>query len=427
MYAKKFVVLSQTNSQLYQKMSRNRGHNQERILIRSVYVLLLAGTLLLTGCLGPVALHEAVLGYDDIVQRLETEMLILNIARLYNNLPDHFTVTSAIAATFDFRASVGFQGAWPGFFNDGVTKDQYSLNVGASVSENPTMSIVPVQGEEFTKRILSPLKGETLGFLAFQGARFDILARVMSRGFEYRTHGKAFQRFVLNDPRVPEEYREFRRIVLHLEWLGQNRQLFVKPITFEQAVRAKLAAPPSASDIANAVEKGYRWRQLTAENEFEFTRQVSGSVAVTNYDPDLMTRAEREALYEFATGKPGNYLMVDIRPGYPGGDFPLFGGFKLRSLDGILAFFARTISEAPEFDVEPDPRTGPIEPNPRRTMAIQVTASAPKSVLRAKFAGKYYSVPNTDWDRSAFFILYKLYQVTVTDVSAVGLPVTIAK
>ena len=60
-------------------------------------------------------------------------------------------------------------------------------------------------------------------------------------------------------------------------------------------------------------------------------------------------------------------------------------------------------------------------------MAIQLTNSAPKSALRAKFAGKYPSVPNTDWDCDTFFVLYKLHQVMVTDVCAVGLPVTIAK
>jgi hypothetical protein len=101
LHGKNLLVLSQPDSQHFQKLNRNR----ERNLIRSIHILLVAGTLILAGCLGPVALHEAVLGYDDTVQRLETEMLLLNIARLHNHLPDHFTVTSAIAATFDFRSS----------------------------------------------------------------------------------------------------------------------------------------------------------------------------------------------------------------------------------------------------------------------------------------------------------------------------------
>jgi hypothetical protein len=119
--------------------------------------------------------------------------------------------------------------------------------------------------------------------------------------------------------------------------------------------------------------------------------------------------------------------LVDIDSEFPGGDYSIFGSFKLRSLNAILAFLADTIDKTPEFEVLPDSRTGPLKENPIRTMDIQVTDSKPNTALRVKFAGKYYSVPDTSWDREAFIILYKLFQVTVTDVSAVGIPVTIAK
>jgi hypothetical protein len=258
MDGKKLVFSSQFDSRYFQKLNRNQCPIRERNPIRSIYMLLVAGMLILTGCLGPVALHKAVLEYDDTVQRLESEMLLLNIARLHNKLPDHYTVTSAIAATFDFRSSFGFQGKWPGFFDEGRTKNQYALNAGASVSENPTMSIVPVQGEEFTKRILTPLEDETFGFLAFQGVPVGLLTRLMARGFEMRDRDGTYVRSVLNRPEYAEEYGEFRRIMLHLQWLNEERQLWVRPIRFLQTVRATLAGPPSASDIANALDKGYR-------------------------------------------------------------------------------------------------------------------------------------------------------------------------
>ena len=59
-----------------------------------------------SGCLGPVSLHEAVLGYDHTVSRIEYEILLVNIGRLRHGLPVHFTVTSSIAATFDYYYSV---------------------------------------------------------------------------------------------------------------------------------------------------------------------------------------------------------------------------------------------------------------------------------------------------------------------------------
>ena len=90
-------------------------------------------------CLGPVSLHEAVLGYET-VSRLEQQMLLINIARMRTGLSGHFTVTSSIAATFDYQTNAAILGP----FSD------IGINVGVSAAENPTLSIVPIQGKQFT-------------------------------------------------------------------------------------------------------------------------------------------------------------------------------------------------------------------------------------------------------------------------------------
>lgn len=391
--------------------------------MRSSLWLLLASALALTGCLGPVSLHQAVLGYDETISRLESEMLLLNIARAHHNLPDHFTVTSAIAATFDYRTNVGFTGTFP---ED--AGDVFSFNLGASAAENPTLSIVPVQGEEFTKRILSPMDASKFVFLIFQGAPIDMVLRLMADGIEVQERDGTYERFILNWPTRAEEYKEFRRRAMHLGWLNRSRNLFVGTLLFEEAVRAKLPGPPAAGEVIQALEKGYAWRSVGADNEYELTRIVTGRVAITNYDPRTLTNAERRALNARAAANPPNFVLVDIRPDYPGGDFPLFGAFKLRSLNLILGFLAAGISRTPEFDVAPDSRTGEITRNPARALAIRETGTAPAdAVLRVNFAGKAYWVASTAWDREAFVLLSKLFQMTVTEITSVGVPVTISK
>jgi hypothetical protein len=347
----------------------------------------------------------------------------LNIARMHNRLPDHYTVTSSIAATFDYRTSVSLGADFPGF---DTGRNRLFFGAGAAAAENPTISIVPVQGEEFTRRILAPMGEEKFGFLVFQGAPIDLIMRLVADGIEVQKRDGTFERFILNRPAAPEEYREFRRRALHLHWLNKSRKLFVGPIKFSEGIRARLAGAPTAGDVARALEKGYRWQQMDG-GEYELTRGVTGRVAVTNYDPRTLSNAERAALNARAAANPKNFVLVDIRPGFPGGDYPLFGGIKLRSLNVVLSFLAKGISETPEFDVSPDPRTGPIKRNPRRSLAVEVTDMIPDTILRAELGGKHYFVPESTWDREAFVILYKLFQMTVTGVSAVGVPITIAK
>ena len=375
--------------------------------------------------MGPVSLRNAVLGYDETISGLESEMLVLNIARAHHNLPIHFTVTSSVTATFEYTTNLGFTGNY--FEPAGL--DTHGFSIGASVTENPTLSIVPLQGEEFTKRILTPMGGSTFGFLVFQGSPIDMVMRLMADGIEVQNLDGTFQRFILNWPSAPEEYKEFRQRAMHLAWLNDNRQLFVRRLSFEETERVKLPGPPSAGDLIGAREKGYSWRRVGEGNEYELTKAVLGRVAITNYDTRQLSNAERQALNALAAANPSNFILVDIRPGHAGGDWPLFGALKLRSLNVILAFVAAGIERIPEFDVEPDPRTEAVSRNPTRVLAIKKAfLRRGRAALSAKYRGKTYSVSNTPWDLGAFNLLYHLFQITVTDVSGVKAPaITISK
>ena len=106
----------------------------------------------------------------------------------------------------------------------------------------------------------------------------------------------------------------------------------------------------------------------------------------------------------------------------------MFGALKLRSLNVIASFVAADHGGSREFDVTKDPRTGDSGPNPRRALGIEVTDQAPPGMLpNARYGGRYYSIADTPWDLEAFRLLYQLFQMTVTDVSGIGVPITISK
>jgi hypothetical protein len=365
--------------------------------LRSTCLATLLCLSFLSGCASPVALHRAVLEYDWTVNRIETELLLLNIARMRYHEPIHFTVVSSIAATFDFRVNTGITGVLsenPGF-------DSLSLTLGASAAENPTVSIIPIQGEEFTKRLLTPISENTVQFLADQGIDPSILLRLMARGMILEK-GKQQPQFLLNQPHRKEEYREFRQRVMHLSWLQSERHLFIGPLKFHIGSERK-----------------------------------PGRMAITNYNPDLLSNEERLDLNEKAERFSLNHILVDIRNGHPGGDFPMFGQIKLRSFKAILGFIGRGIGEDQEFQVDPDPRTKSISVNPVQTLTIQESSTQPEeAIISTKKRGLWYYIDQETqageledrWNHEAFDLLYQLYHLTVTDISQTPtVPITISK
>ncbi len=401
---------------------------------RTVALLLVASAVGLAGCAGPPALRSAVLGYDQTVIALEQEILLMNVARLSQDRPPHFTVTSSIAATFNFETG----GSIGGSVFEGAGTDVLSLSLESRAAENPTFSIIPISGQEFTQRILNPVTEDVFSFFAFQGVRVEILGRLMADGIEMlslvigadgRASDATTSRFLYNKVSEPAQFREFREIILHLGALQTAGQLQVTKLTYDQLILDRVRDRPSTGDITNALSNGLNWRE-NPDGTYSLLRRVRGRVLVSNYDPRNLSDAERERLDRIASRNPDNFVLVDVRADGPGGEIPIFGALKLRSLFAMLDFVGKGIELFPEFAVAPRPSSGVVEErrNPRQTLAIQVREESPDSSDGwIHYQGKYYAVGGSRWDQQAFMVLYELFQVTVTDVSRIGIPITIAK
>lgn len=350
-----------------------------------------ASASVLAGCVSPVAMQEAAIAYDRTVSRVTTELLLLNIARSRWYHPVHFTAISSIAATFEFRVDAGISGLIAAGGSDGAT-----LALSGSASENPTVTIIPVQGEEFTKRLLTPMQGGNLQFMLQRGADPAIVLRLMAEGIQVDEGDRT--RFLANRPSRPLQYDAFRKRVLHLSWLWQSRNLFINRV------------PVGDGDRSRAV--------------------------LTNYDREDVSAATVESLYRRLEDLRDDQVLVDIDPSFPGGNYPLLGYIQLRSFKAIIAFLGRGISEEPEFAVDSDPRTGDAGLNPASTLGIRETRQRPTdAVFVAEERGFWYAIddPPDDpglgrWNRQAFDVLYQLYQLTVTDVSRTPAPlITISR
>jgi hypothetical protein len=389
-----------------------------------IQALTLLCGLMLSGCLSPITLNRAVTAYDQAVTDAISKQLLINIARAHQHQPIHFTGVSNIAATFDFRVSAG---ATPALTGD-ASKALMPI-FGGSVAENPTISIVPIEGEEFTKRLLTPFQETKFTLLLRQRFDIDLLLRLMVQELRVTENGQEVA--YRNTPADRPGYEMFRRVVTHLSAIQDQNQLYAEPLVYNRTWT--IPANSVTAEGFQSLQKEYLVTYSQKDNTYTLRKQITGRILITNYDPDTLSPEERARLIDETEEGHLNDVSFDIRPGHVGGEYPLKGDFRLRSFNTILNFLGRSLGEDPEYPVDKDPRTPAVQENPVHTMELLLSDGAPSEAdLSIQSHGKYYAVNTTGplarWNREAFQLLYLLFQMTVSEVPRVGVPsITIAK
>lgn len=389
-------------------------------IIKLCYLLIFVSV---GGCFSPLALDHAVMAYDQTTTEIQSKQLLLNIARAHQHQPLHFTGVSNIAATFNFQFNAGATPAMTGDSGGLITPI-----FGGTVSENPTISIVPIEGEEFTRRLLTPFQENKLTMLLRQGADVDLILRLLGAELRIKTpgHDQVFN----NQPKDTQGYPVFRQFATHLSSVQDRHQLFVEPLFFEQ--HWQLANSQLNSEELANLSKEYKVDYNSQTKLFSLSKRVSGHIILTNYDPQQLSNEERIKLNEEADDAASNEVMVDIRSDYPGGELPLHGFVRLRSFYNVLNFIGRDLDDEPEIAVDKHPNTPNVRENPIHTLAIQVSNTEPDNAnLNVYYQGLYYAVaPESgyQWNREGFRLLHQIFQMTMADLSQKGAPqITISK
>jgi hypothetical protein len=380
--------------------------------------------LAMTGCLSPITLNRAVTTYDEAITEAISKQLLINIARAHQHQPIHFTGVSNIAATFDFRVSAG---ATPAFTGDAGRALMPIF--GGSMAENPTISIAPIEGEEFTKRLLTPFQEAKFLLLLRQRYDIDLLLRLMAQELRIKEHGQEVA--YRNTPGDRTGYEKFRRVVTHLSAIQDENQLYAEPLVYDRTWT--IPANSVTAEGFQALQKEYLVTYNMRDNSYTLRKQITGQILITNYDPNTLSPDERARLIDETEEGQLSDVSFDIRAGNVGGEYPLKGEFRLRSFNSILNFLGRSLEEEPEYHIDKDPRTPTVRENPVHTMELVLSDGAPSEAdLSIKSHGKHYAVNTTGplvrWNREAFQMLYLLFQMTVGEVPRVGVPsITIAK
>lgn len=131
--------------------------------------VLFSPLLFLAGCVtnfGPGTVPAARFDYNERIAQSWNEQLLLNLVRLrYRDTP-YFLEVGTVLAQYQ---AVRHAGAAASIGVGGGEGSSLGPSAGVDFSESPTITYQPLQGEDFVRRLLEPVPGETLMLLAGSG------------------------------------------------------------------------------------------------------------------------------------------------------------------------------------------------------------------------------------------------------------------
>ncbi len=322
---------------------------QSQYNLRALLWAVIAVCITFTGCMrwGQPLLSRAVIQYDSNVLKSDKELLLLNIVRMHDDQPPHFTAASAITAAFIFTSSGGLGGGGANTWqtSDGTTFG--GLTLSATTTNSPTISIAPMQGKEFAQRLLKPIDIEFANTLLLQqGQQIDKMLRLIGHSFlmkgktetervlalipdksapeaavckkpvpdldEYLKSAGCdtskpdcllTNRPTINDCLVRESkgrkdinhYQLFRQVVLHIKAVQLSGSMAFSQLCFDLPVKGTLRTAKELSakdfkDTIDALERQYRWETTEERQETKPSTEKEGFILSDKSTPGVKVK-----------------------------------------------------------------------------------------------------------------------------------------
>ncbi len=399
---------------------------------RGVWVFV-ALALSVGGCIrGPSALQVSRTRYNEAIQRTTDEQLLLNLVRLkYRDTP-LFVEVGSVQAQFVFEQSATIGGT----LNENVGVNPLNPNVlsvggKASYTEKPTVSLTPLQGDDFVKRLLSPISLDTIVLLCRSGWSIERVFRLTV----HRMNGlDNASRASGPTPDQAPDYEDF------VEAARQFRALQVSGglrIGFESRV-VNLADPMpweaiDAADVVAAARAGYAFRR-TDDGQYVLTDSARSPVLSIHPKSRATPEAERLAqLMGLGSHESRFALKLGVTGDRAGVDGPGNGAvitISTRSLMGTLFFLSQGI------DVPQQHRLAGLVTTARDSQGEAFDWSAvtgdllrvgtqskrpTEAAVAVPFRGQWFFIDDSDLQsKSTFSLLIQLFALQAGEAGAAG-------
>jgi hypothetical protein len=304
------------------------------------------------GCrsFGPKALQETRLHYNEVVKATTEQQLLLNIVRLrYLDTPSSLAVSS-IAAQFELTPSAQVV---PFFSSAGADVNRSFTTVlpqvGVVVSDRPTFSLTPLDDQEFTRKLFTPLTLDGIIYLAKTTWPIATVFRLYLENLNWVSNAQTASG---PTPKQPPVYAEFLRCIAALQTLQDRGQ-----IVFGLEERADPMGGPvpagsvTPGNVIEAAKSGLEYRP--DENGSTWTLIKKRQQPVLRVDPQALDSAEMADLRRTLKLRPGltkyDITVESLSPF--ASDFPTDGvrsfDLETRSLLQALYFVAQGV-DVPE-------------------------------------------------------------------------------
>lgn len=262
-----------------------------------------ASGILLSGCLaGPGVLRAGRTRYNEAIRLTAGEQLLLNLVRLKYHDSPLFLDVGSIAAQFEVTQSAEAAGT----LNENVgplplNPDVLSLGGRVAYAERPTLTLVPLQGEQFIQRLLTPIPLETIALLQGSGWSIERVLRLTvqrANGLDNATSASG------PTPARAPPYERFKRLCRRLREL-QAAGLIEMGFEPREAVVVGPIAVESVSvdDLVTAAGAGLTPR-LSADGR-ELTLVRADRALVLRIAPEALDSPAVQEIVELLDLEPG--------------------------------------------------------------------------------------------------------------------------
>ena len=204
---------------------------------------------------GPTLTPVSHVAYNEALQQSEQREVLLNLVRLrYIDRPE-FLAISSISSQMQFQAQASLAGS----FGDDQAASTRLVVPGAVVgySESPTVIFSPQGGEEFIRRLVSPVDLDSLYLLTRYGWSLDRTLRLIVEDLN------GIRNVSTREALTPEDtasLRQFNQIVDAMQSLYERRLIEVDVTERWLSISERIPSDRvSPDDLLKAAAEGYRY------------------------------------------------------------------------------------------------------------------------------------------------------------------------